>query len=189
MDTKKVFSWGKDTSGLLSLEASIALTIFLFLMLFLYSFLAVFEARNQIGHVLLTTSDSLALDAFSTETLKDDSSLQGVLYGLYGRMVDSNGSFTDHSAWYKEEDISDAVEARFLAYLSGGDRAEADKILRGLNVVGGVDGLDFSHCKVSKGDLYLEVRYQLQYEFQVFGLGKLSFSQSCCSKLWNKEGK
>ena len=172
------------TCGLLPLEASIALTIFLFLMLFLYSFLVVFEARNQVGHVLLTTADSLSLDAFANESLADESSLQGILYGIYGKYSSSNGTYTDTSKWYESDSIESIVKTRFLSYLSGGNKEEADKILKGLNIVGGLDGLDFSNCKVSGDDLLLEVRYQIEYEFQVFGLGKLSFSQTCCSKLW-----
>ena len=173
------------TSGLLSLEASIALTIFLFLMLFMYSFLVVFEARNQIGHVLLTTADSLSLDAFANESLGNEKSIQGILYRVYETTQSSNGYYTESSKWYSGEGaVEETVKTRFLAYLSGGDRAEANRILRELNIVGGLDGLDFSNCRVSGNDLFLEVSYELEYEFQVFQLDTLSFRQSCCSKLW-----
>lgn len=173
------------TRGLLSLEASIALTIFIFLMLFMYSFLVVFEARNEIGHVLLTTADSLSLDSLATGTLGDDSSLQGILYNnLFSNHSESNGTFTDNTKWYENEDIKDTVKTRFISYLSGGDRDEADKILKSLNIVDGVDGLDFSDCSITNGELTLEVKYEIEYEFQVFGLDNLTFSQSCCSKLW-----
>lgn len=167
------------------MEASIALTIFIFLMLFMYSFLVIFEARNQIGHVLLTTADSLALDAFANESLGDDDSVQGILYGIYGKTQSSNGSYTESSKWYSGGGaVEETVKTRFLSYLSGGDRAEADRILKELNIVGGLDGLDFSNCSVSGDDLFLEVHYKLEYEFQVFNLDTLSFSQSCCSKIW-----
>lgn len=176
-------------SGLLSLEASIALTIFLFLMLFLYSFLVVFEARNQIGHVLLSTADSLALDAFATDTLADDSSLQGVLYHLYGNSVNSNGKYTESSKWYDGEKGSDdsvveTVKTRFLYYLSGGDKTAANDILKKLNVMNGWEGLDFSKSTISGNDIQLQLEYTIEYEFKVFGLATLSFSQSCASKLW-----
>lgn len=174
-----------QTRGLLSLEASIALTIFIFLMLFMYSFLVIFEARNEVGHVLLTTADSLSLDAFANDTLGDDSSLQGILYdNLFSNHTESNGTFTDNSKWYENDNIEDAVKTRFISYLSGGDRDEADKILKSLNIVGGVDGLDFSASCVSNDELKLDVKYEIEYEFQVFGLDNLTFSQSCCSKLW-----
>ena len=172
------------TRGLLSLEASIALTIFIFLMLFLYSFLVVFEARNQVGHVLLTTADSLSLDAFATDTLGDDSSLKGILYGIYTNHTESNGTFTESSKWYDDANVKDIVKTRFIAYMAGGDHDKADKILKDLNIVDGIDGLDFSNCSISSDELTLDVKYNIDYEFQVFNLDKLTFSQSCCSKLW-----
>lgn len=172
------------TKGLLSLEASIALTIFIFLMLFMYSYLVVFEARNQIGHVLLSTSDSLSLDAFATDTLGDDESLKSIIYEIYTSHTESNGLYTENSKWYEEDDIQEVVKTRFLAYLSGGDETEAERILKQLNIVGGFEGLDFSNCKVSGNEIMLEVQYSVDYEFQAFGLGRLTFSQSCCSKLW-----
>lgn len=174
----------ENTGGLLSLEASFALTIFIFLMLFMYSFFVVFEARNEIGHVLLTTADSLALDAFANETLADES-VKGILYKLYGSSVDSDGTFTESDKWYEDENqVQEVVEARFIAYMAGGDRDEANKILEKLNVENGIEGLDFSASKVSGSDIILQVDYTLKREFKVFGLKDMKFSQSCCSKLW-----
>lgn len=144
----------------------------------------VFEARNEVAHTLLTTSDSLALDGFANESVKD-SSAQGLLYKLYGKMADSNGTYIETDKWYDDEkQVQQTVKTRFLAYLSGGDETEADRILEELNIVGGFDGLDFSKCKVDGDDIYLEVSYTLQYEFQVFGLDELEFRHSCTSKLW-----
>lgn len=185
MDTKKKRRRWRNTSGLLSLEASIALTTFILLMLFMCSFFVVFEARNEVGHVLLTTADSLALDAFASEAVGEDT-VQSVLAGLYGKVGDSDGSFTSNQKWYdgSEADLQNAIENRFIGYMGGGDRTEADKVLKELNIVGGIDGLDFSGSHITDDKLYLEVTYKLNYEFQVFGLGSIGFKQSCCSKLW-----
>lgn len=181
---KKKRKWG-GTKGLLSLEASIALTIFLFLMLFLYSFLAVFEARNQVAHVLLTTADSLALDAFANET-PEDLTLQKLLFELFGNTAKSEGIYTESDNWYvgDSETIKDAVEARFIGYIAGGDRKEADRILESLNIVDGIDGMNFSNSCVIGDELFLDVRYEIEYEFQVFGMGSIPMTQTCCSKLW-----
>ena len=176
--------WKKE-SGLLSLEASIAVTIFIFLMLFMYSFFVVFEARNELSHALLSTADSLSLDAFSSKKLYDENSLQGVIYGVYGKFAETDGTFTETDKWYENEDaVEDVVRARFLAYLSGGDMTVADRMMDELNIVGGFDGLDFSQSKVEGGDLKLVLIYKLQYEFQVFNLGTLEMQQTVCSKLW-----
>lgn len=184
MATKKNGKW-RSTSGLLSLEASIALTLFLFLMLFMFSFLVIFEARNQIAHVLLTTADSLALDAFANEAPQEDT-LQEILYGLYGSSTDSDGTYTDSGKWYdgEESELQDTVKARFVAYLAGGDADTADEILCTLNIANGLRGLDFSESHVADGELFLVVKYKIEYEFQVFGLDGLQLSQSCCSRLW-----
>ena len=176
---------GNKECGLLSLEASIAVTIFIFLMLFMYSFFVVFEARNEIGHVLLSTADSLGLDAYSSNSLDDDNSLQGIIYGIYGHFAKTDGTFTETEKWFEDETkVEDVVRDRFLSYLAGGDITEADRILDELNVVGGFDGLDFSKSKVDGDDIVVTVEYELEYEFKVFNLANNAFSQTCSSKLW-----
>lgn len=173
------------TSGLLSLEASIALTTFILLMLLMSSLFVVYETRNEMAHVLLTTADSLALDAFANEMPKDDT-VQAILYDLYGSKTESSGTFTNHTKWYDDGQsaLQQAIKERFIAYVAGGDSNEADRILKSLNIADGIEGLDFSASKVEKGMLFLEVRYKLEYEFQVFELDGFTMRQSCCSKLW-----
>lgn len=178
----------RGTSGLLSLEASIALTIFIFLMLFMFSFLVVFEARNQIAHVLLSTADSLSKDPLANEVPADDDIVQQLLYGLYNSSAASHGTYTDATKWYDadESTVQDTIKARFVAYLGGGDEKEAGRILKNLNIANGLDGLDFSGSCVKDGKLFLCVSYKLEYEFQVFGLDGVDMTQSCCSKLWKE---
>lgn len=186
MDTKMENKRKRDgTCGLLSLEASIALTIFILLMLLMTSFFVIYEARNEMAHVLLTTADSLALDPFANEMQGEDT-IQSILYDLYGSKADSSGTFTNATKWYSGDQatVEKAVRDRFYAYLSGGNEEEAERILGNLNIVGGIDDLDFSACKVEGDKLYLEVRYQIEFEFKVFGFEGIQLRQSCCSKLW-----
>lgn len=189
MDTKEK-KRRAATSGLLSLEASIVLTIFLFLMLYMYSFLVIFEARNEIGHTLLTTADSLALDAFASNT-PEDQTIASLLFKLFGGLNDGNGTYTLTNKWYDKKEynkdanlVPDTIKTRFIAYLAGGDEKEADRVLKSLNIEGGIDALDFSGSYIANGDLYIKVRYKIDYEFKVFGLGSMTFEQSCCSRLW-----
>lgn len=195
----------RTESGLLSLEASIALTIFIFLMLFVYSFFAVFEARNDIAHVVLSTANSLALDAFENTTVGESGNISQVIYNIYGSKTNENSPFTDYRQWYdvveveegedeaktkekakKQKTLFDEViKDRFLAYLTDGDVAQADAIMKRYHVVGGKDGLDFSGSYVDeKNRLHVVVRYTLEYEFNMFGLGTIDMEQSACSKLW-----
>lgn len=85
--------------GLLSLEASIVVTLFLFLMLFLYSFFIVFEARNEMAHVLLTTSNSLSLDSYEISKLQSSGNLSQLLTQIYGELNGNSDGFVSNNRW------------------------------------------------------------------------------------------
>ena len=196
MDMKKV----TGEKGLLSLEACIAVTIFIFLMLFLYSFFVVFEARNRVAHAVLATANSMALDAYENETLGASGTISQILFSVYGQSADEVNGFTSYRAWYNNatfqddsgqtvlsEEFSEVIKERFLAYLAG-DANSAAEVLELCHIKDGADGLDFSGSHVSDDNLYLSVKYQIEYEFQVFGLGALEMEQQACSRIWTSKG-
>lgn len=233
----------KGEKGLLSLEACIVVTIFIFLMLFLYSYFIVFEARNELAHVMLSTCNSLALDAYgsSETTLSPNYTVRSFFTSLYGISGEFESPFVSYKAWYRSanffndgksegnfdgtiyasdealkeadriaqekadenglinletrdaygklsgavnEQIDIVIRERFVAYLAGGNSEHAERILKRLHIVGGLNGLDFSHSYVSDGKLYIVLKYKLEYEFNTFGLGELECEQTACSKLW-----
>lgn len=187
----------KNEKGLLSLEACIAVTIFIFLMLFLYSFFVVFEVRNEMGHVTLATANSMSLDAYENDTLGESDTIGQIFYNVYGQATNSQNDFTDFRKWYDDSTVTDengnvtlsaefagVVKARFIAYLTSGDADKAEEVLKRYHVVNGVDGLDFSGSHISDGKLYLSVKYEIEYEFNVFNLGSNKFEHKACSKLW-----
>lgn len=203
----------RKESGLLSLEACISVIIFMFLMLFLYSFFVVFEARNEMAHVLLATTNSMSLDPYEKKISKSGDVSQ-IVYDLYNTSKESNGGFTSSELWDEvlkvetdenwEGDIyaglqsdlakdidyavsnrlNKAIRERFIAYLADGDEKEANKILHRFHIVDGVEGLDFSKSYISSGKLYVVLQYSLEYEYNAFGLGTIRLEQSACSKLW-----
>ena len=155
-------------SGLLSLEACISVTVFIFLMLFLYSLFIVFEARNLVGHAVLAAANSLSLDAYSGGTDLQSGSAKAVFDQLYAAPLNPYAAaFTDSGKWYENAtseaadgttvlsaDFQGAIESRVLAYLGAGD------------------------------DLYLCVTYTIEYEFQVFNLKGVEMKQEVCSRRW-----
>lgn len=211
---KKIIS----EKGLLSLEASIVVTLFMFMMLFLYSFFIVFEARNEMAHVLLSTSNSLSLDSYEISKLKSSGDLSQLLTQIYGGLNGDSDGFVSNNRWtdmkvYEVDgnkwngDIyfpsSEGLEAddydnsavyssvfgneikdRFFAYLSGGYESDVEATLKRLHVKGGKDGLDFTGTHLSDGNLYLSLKYTLEYEYKIPGLEDMTFQQSVCSKLW-----
>lgn len=196
----EVIDMSKDyynEQGLLSLEACITVTLFIFMMLFLYSFFVVFEVRNEMGHVTLSTANSLAFDAYENSVLGDADTVGKIFYNLYGQLTNGQNDFTDYRTWYDNstetdengvtkltEEFKDVIETRFIAYLTSGNPDKADEILKRYHVIGGVNGLDFSGSYVSGDKLYLSVKYEIEYEFKVFNLGNNKFEHKVCSKLW-----
>ena len=185
----------KKESGVLTLEACIALTSFIFMMLFLYSFFILFEARNEMAHVTLATANSLSLDAIENTGLGASGNITQLVFSIYGAVKDDNTQFTDFRQWHvpveKEDgatelsgDFAGAIKDRFLAYLTNGDLSKADQVLKRYHIIGGVDGLDFSESKVDGKNLYIVVKYTVEYEFNPFGLGTVNMKQSACSRIW-----
>lgn len=187
---------GKGERGLLSLEACISVTIFIFLMLFMYSFFILFEARNIVAHATLSAANAVALDAYETSNQADYDTLGGMLTSLYKESIPANSDFVDNQDWYRDatqEDASlrtgkerDAVKTRFLAYLGGGDTEKATKILKRLHIRGGADGLDFSKTRVEGKKLYVTVSYTIDLEYNIFAPKGLKMEHTACSKIWGK---
>ena len=205
----------KSEQGLLTLEASIVVTGFIFLMLFMYSIFVVFEARSAIGHAVLSTANSLALDAYEnsrkTEITKALDSMSeeakaiatavtpvaGIFISLYGTSGDEDSPFVNRGEWYEDSVVDngdgstrisdvflEAVKERFFAYLGGGDPSRAEQILKLYHIKDGESGLDFSNSYTDANNLYISVKYNIEYEYKVFHFEPLEMEQKACSKLW-----
>lgn len=190
--------------GILSLEACITVTIFLFMMLFMYSFFAIYEVRNIMAHTVLSTANSLSLDAHANDTINNTETFAGTLSQIFGSVTNDANLFVDARKWYNNPTqtdadgnevisatLEDAIRQRFIAYLSGDQagiegKAAADKVLKKYHVKDGIDGLDFSGSYISDDNLYVKVRYTVEYEFNAFNLGLIEFEQSACSKIWKE---
>lgn len=197
-------------SGIMSLEASISLTMFLFLMFFLYSLFVVFEARNVMAHTLLATTNSLSIDAYETDKIHDaGENVVSMAEKVIGSVsADGNTeNFVSKEEWYKRDNYSgtihavtpkdpsvgasrvsqemyDVVKARFIAYLGASDEASAEAILERYHIKGGLDGIDFTGTYISGDDLYVTITYSIEYEINAFNLGTNTFTHTACSKLW-----
>lgn len=180
----------KVEKGLLSLEACISVTIFLFFMLFLYSFFIIFEVRNEMAHVLLSATNSLSLDTYVNDEVYKPSNISSVIMKFYNISVSNDNNFisSELKKNTEDEEVESLVKERFIAYLADGNEDEANEILERYHIVGGIEGLNFSNsCIKSDGkskNLYTSVSYSIEPEFNLWGLVNMEFEQSACSKLW-----
>ena len=189
----------KSDDGVITLEACVSVLSFLILMLFLSSMFVMFMAQNVTAHVALQTSQSLAMDVYRTNTLiREEGKLVSLGDALTQFVTNMAGSsedspyFISDARWYQNaegkdpesEVVAEAVKTRFLGYISGGDEAKADELLKNMNVVNGLDGMDFSESYVTENVLYVVLKYELEYDFNIWNAETLKVEQTACSKLW-----
>lgn len=179
--------------GAVTLEACVSVLSFVLLMLMLSSLFVMFMAQNLTAHAALQSAQSLALETYSINALQKedgklgslDQHLSDFIAGLFGTPEENPGFVSEKRLdSIAEADLAQAVKTRFVGYLAGGDEDEADRLLLMMNVVEGLDGLDFSKSSVQDGVLYIVLNYKLEYDFNVWNLGMIEVEQKACSKLW-----
>lgn len=180
--------------GAITLEACVSVTLFTIFMLFFVGLFSMFMAQQTIAHSLIQSTQSLAYETLSTAELEFEwgdkksglkKTLTTAITAIYDLAVDSNDYFSNDDTWYNDADMVPIVaKDRFVAYLTNGDETAADEYLKGLRVVDGLEGLDFSQSKVEGGVLYTEISYQLEYMFTFGDIGIVDAKQKFCANLW-----
>lgn len=176
--------------GSVTLETSIVLPIFIFVFLFIYGFFSVISAQNQMTHAFVQSAKSLSLDSYLTENVKSAAEEGTKFWGGLSDMVldivrlNNNQYFSSQADWYKSDDGDpDIAKMRFIGFLAGGDEDAAKEKLKSLGIVGGLDGITFE-TKVDGEILTITIKYEIQYWFDFFGMGKIPMEQTITTRLW-----
>jgi hypothetical protein len=186
---KKAYS----TRGSITVEACIALTLFMFLILTLYSFFYIFEAQMKIQSNLIRTAESLSIDPFvstrvDSKVLGSDASLGDLFASFAVDAFTNNSDFMSEDDWYSETDeanksLQKVAETRFTAMYNGGDQSGMTESLSNLRVK---DGNVKLKATVKDGVLTLEATYELKYlfDYPAFKMPNLKMKQSAVSRIW-----
>lgn len=183
-------SKNKKDAGVVSLEACIVLPIFFFLILFFYGFMFLFAGEQIVNHALIQSAVSLSLDSYSVDKLSDSTNVDKMLQSALDYVM--QGSDTPHSSrqkWYESEsDTQQEVRKRFVSYVANGDEEYASKKLEQFGIVGGLDGIGFSECKVEGTDgdkiLTITIEYEQKYIMDAFGLLSYDREKTITQKMW-----
>lgn len=187
----------KDTKGVIALEACVSVLAFMILMLMLSSLFIMFMAQNATSHAILQTAESLSIDVYSVESRTlDESEAPSVGYwttSLLNKILgkpSNTTNFVSTNRWHEtsnNNDVADVVKKRFVGYIAGGDEAEADRILKNLRVINGLNGIDFSKSYISGDDLYAVIEYKLVYDFEFMSDREFPVKQTACARLWKRK--
>ncbi len=166
--------------GSITLEASIMVPLFIILMLLVNGIFILFMGQQIMSHALIQSTKSLAFDPYASQRVAADSEdkLADMFVDIFSF---THENYISTEQWYdgSQSDLEEAVEKRFLAYLTK-QETDADKLLKIIGVKGGVSGLDFSECSVSDGMLTVKLKYTQEFIFNAAGLA--SFEQILCLK-------
>lgn len=202
---KKKNTWN---NGSITIEACLALTLFMFLILTLYSFFYVFEAQMKIKLNLIRTAESMSVDPFVStrvdkKILGHDATVSDLLASLSLHLITKNESFVSEGTWYKELDnkatdtekaqkeyqqnktnLVDTAKTRFVAMYNGGDEVAMNESLKTLRVVDGK--VDLSESVMEDGNLKLVATYKIKYlfDYPAFDMPDLEIKQTAVSKVW-----
>lgn len=193
----------EKNAGSITLEACIALTLFIFFVISIYSFFMVFEVQGKVSTALLQSSQSLSLDSFGLDKTNVDFSEEDSDLSFFKLIIDKIGMqkmikddkyVTRNKQWYKKDlkasecpDLLNAIKNRFIAHLTDEGTVDAARsLLKTFKVEDDIDGLDFSESELKGNKLTVRVKYKVKYIFDcpTVNLEPMEFSQSTTVNLW-----
>lgn len=186
-------SKSKSSKGAISLEACIAVPLFIFIMMFFNGIMLMFFGEHMISHALIQSAESLSLDPFATQRVGSTSfaEAESIATFLYGAIVDADPYFASTDKWYENNDdtMREAVKKRFIGYL-GGDESQnpetkADTFLKFFGVQNGLDGMDFSATQLDGNKLTIVVKYRQNYIFDFQGTVGNDLTKTFSVYLWD----
>ena len=175
----------KREQGILTVEASIVLTLMTLFVLFLFSFIRVYRAENVVSHATLQAADAMALESYLRENALDDKA-DDVVH-LANRLT---GVSTLNAADFeslRSANVPTIAKTKFVAAVSDSETT-ADTILTGYGVKDGLAGIDFSASTVDldRDDVIVNVSYTLKLQFPIFGATEIDVTKSAKAKTFGE---
>lgn len=151
----------KNESGVLTLEASILVPIFVIIMLMLNGMFVMYMGQQTMAHATFQTAKSMAFDPYENQkTGAVGSSILDFITKLSELSADIDGMSEE---WYEDTytDLETVVKERFEMFLATSD-------VTGFYNTVGVSNVDFSGCTVVDGVLTVKIKYKQSYIYADF---------------------
>lgn len=175
----------KREQGILTVEASIVLTLMLLFILFLFSFGRVYRAQNLVSHATLQSADAVALESYLRETaLQSDVS---EVVNLASHITESSAISAESLESLRSANLPKIARQKFIAAIASSE-AKADEKLKSMGVKNGLAGVDFSECKMdlANDDVIIAIRYTIEMQFPVFGFNEITVTKAAKAKTFGE---
>ncbi len=168
--------------GVLTIEASIVLTLCVFFILLLFSFARIYSAQSVISHAVLQASDSVALESYLRELSFSGEKTQII---NVANQISGESSPVNEANFLslRSADLPKAAKEKFT-YAVANTEEKADAKLKNLGVKNGLSGIDFSASNMDLGndDVIIHAQYTVKMQFPFFGFKEIEMTKSAKSK-------
>ena len=174
----------KKESGILTIEASIAIFLFAMMILFFLSFGNVYRAQNIVAHATLQTSQSLAVESFYRESIMAGK-IGDVIYLISALGLGEEMNASHLSLGGSRTNLVREIKENFV-YSIAENEDEADLLLRSVGVKDGLNGIDFSMSQVKDSNIIVSAKYSVKLQFSFFGEKYIPLSKVAKTKAFKK---
>ena len=171
------------------IEASIALTAFMFLILFFMSFAQIYRAQSVVSHASFQTSQTLAVESFTREKVGESGTLQAIskildFYNTIRGTSVGTGITDSYRSLGKVSNLEGIIKDVFVYSLADSTEA-ADEKLKSLGIKDGLNGIDFGGSSVSGSDITINIKYTVQLQFSFFGKKDIELNKTAMCKAFS----
>jgi len=171
--------------GSLTIEASLALTAFIFFIMMFLGFNTVYRVQGVVSHAALQASQSLAINSFMRETVGSGKTVKSIenIASFAEFFLGSDMTFDDgfESLGSDNINLSSQIKTQFV-YAIASNEIDADNKLKKLGVKNGLQGISFSESKVENSKIYIRVKYTVELPYNFFGVKEVVLYKTTVSK-------
>ncbi len=167
----------KNNKGIITLEASVVLTLFTFFILFFLGFGRVYCAQTVVSHATLQAADAIGTESILRESAEsgDETRILNIINHIYGGSTINSNAFKS----LESSNISTLAKDKFTVAVAN-NSSDADKILKGYGVVNGLQGVSFSSSSFNRdtGEVTLMAKYKVKLQFSFLGLSQIDMTKA-----------
>lgn len=174
----------RHEKGIMTIEASISFTAFLFLIVFFLSFGKVYIVQNMVGHAALQSAKNISVSSIYSEAATGSDTVVMAdniddyfrfIHGILGGKSVTDMIFDDLDTADTEQLVSREFKEVIRA---GSSSADCEQYLKWLGVENGFSDIDFKSSKIDSSDITVYVKYKVKFNYPLIGKKHLNLYQN-----------
>lgn len=176
----------RKESGILTIEATVSMTAFIFFLLFFMNFGKVYIAQNMVAYGTYEAVKAISLDHYVAEA--EGSTQVGELVSSIQELTAGITDLDNGEIFLLQGGSIDALARQdFIRAIAAGGEAEADQALKAVGIENGIEnsekGIKFT-CNYKDGTISIDAECRVKLMFPFLGVDSVEIKQHASSRLW-----